>query len=304
LQPIVPCPDAVPDALPEILLLAGDPDENAASILANDLWLKYRTSHNWGLKVWDNTVASLQQIPSITEGRNARLACALRYATFLWKIDQNLPNGLDSDVLRWFHGAGNAEIPGLGADTWEILTAVLLYLAVNGGLKTITILEGLVYPAWHMGGRDNVVEPYLAAANSLCLDLLLREDGRDRVLPPTDFIEVQCLRTKRQDVFEEPHFPLLIASLPALISLENNTKISEDLRRQCTNLRCRLCQDPGFRQGAYRKLDIIRDTFENSPFLMDQGTYSEDLSKREIAGLKVILYDSNDGEHSRRLTPT
>lgn len=260
--------------------------------------MKYRTSDDWGFKVWNNTVASLRQVPSIIEDADTRQACALRYATFLWKVDQHLQNGLDADILRWLNGSGKAEVIDLSAEVWSMFVAVLLYLSVGGGLQITTVLEGLVYPAWNMGSTGHLPEHYLAAANSLCFDLLLREDGRGRVLPPTDLFEVQRLRTRRQSVYEEPHFSLLIASIPALISLEINPDVPPNLRIESTGLRFRLCQDPGFRQGAYRDLNVIRDAFDNSPFLMDQSIYSDELCKREIAGLKTILYDSTDGKLS------
>lgn len=276
--------------------MAGEPDPNSGSILANGLWMKYRTSVDWGFKVWDNTIASLRQIPNMTEDISARYACALRYASFLWKVDQHMADGLDGDILQWLRGPGKHELVALGADTWEVLVAVILHLTVNGGVKTTTILEGLIYPAWQMGSTTSVSSHYLAAANKLCFDLLLRDEGSGRALPPTNLFELQCIRTRRRAVFEEPHFSLLAASIPFLISLENNPGILEDLRLESTALRCRLCQDPAFRQGAYRDLNIIRNAFENSPFLTHQGAHSEDLCRREIAGLKMILYDSSDGE--------
>ncbi|KAF9528525.1 hypothetical protein CPB83DRAFT_314750 [Crepidotus variabilis] len=291
LQPRVQNPEPVPAVLPQILLLAGDPNPNAPSILANGLWMKYRASTDWGWKVWDNTVASLRQVPTMTLEAEARSACALRYGSFLWKVDQHLPNGLDGDILAWFTGPGRAELAGLSVEVWDVLKTVLLYLAVHGGVKTTTVLTGVVYPAWQMGGSGNVPEQQLAAANSLCCDMLLNEEGRVGDMPPTNLFEVQYIQTNRQSVFCEPNFSALVASIPALISLENNKDIPDQLRSDSTSLRGKLCHDPGFRQGAYRDLDIIRHAFENSPYLADQ---SADLCKREIAGLKVILHDAND----------
>ena len=46
--------DTVPPVLPEILLLAEDCKLDAPSILVNSLWYRYRTSSDWGWKVWDN----------------------------------------------------------------------------------------------------------------------------------------------------------------------------------------------------------------------------------------------------------
>lgn len=295
LQPRVENSEPVPDVLPEILLLAGDPNQNAPSILANGLWMKYRASANWGWKVWDNTVASLRQIPSMTPDSETRTACALRYGSFLWKIDQHLPNGLDGDILSWFGGPGKAELAALSDEVWDILKIVLLYLAVHGGVTTTTVLEGVVYPAWHMGGSGKVPEPHLTAANSLCSDLLLNEEGQHGDVPPTNLFEVQCIQTNRQSVFKEPHFSLLVAAIPALIALENNTDIPEHRRSDATDLRARLCHDAGFRQGAYRDLDVIRRAFEDSHYLGDQNAKSADLCKRETTGLKMILHDANDG---------
>lgn len=303
LQPIVQRSDPVPEVLPEILLLAGDPDSNAPSILANGLWIKYRTSSDWAWKVWDNTVASLRQIPSMTQDADARHACALRYGCFLWRIDQHLPHGLDGDVLQWFLGPGKSEVVALNADAWDVLSVVLLYLVVNDALKTTTIMEGLVYPAWQLGaagisGQVPVLETYLYAANSLCSHLLLQDDGGNNTMPPVDLSEAQSIRTRCQGVYDKPHFPLLVANIPTLISLENNQDVPEALRNESTSLRCRLCQGSGFRQGAYRNLDLIREAFESSPYLMDSYPSSESLSKSAVAGLRMILCDSREGRTS------
>lgn len=302
MQPVAQQAETVPDVLPEILLLAGDPDPNGPSFLANGLWIKYRTSMDWAWKVWDNTVASLRQIPSMTNDMEARRACAMRYGTFLWRVDQHLPKGLDQDVLRWFLGPGQAEVLALSVEAWDVLKVVLLFLAVHGALKSTTILQGLVYPAWKLGVIGSVTQPvvtetYLSAANSLCFDLLLQEDVHNDSVPPTDLFELQSIRTRRQAVYDEPHFPLLVSSIPTLISLENNDDISDAKRSESTALRCRLCQQSGFRRGAYRNLEIIREAFENSPYLMDEDPSSEHLSKRAIAGLRIILCDSTDGKH-------
>ena len=300
LQPIVQRSDPVPEVLPEILLLAGDPDSNAPSILANGLWIKYRTSSDWAWKVWDNTVASLRQIPSMTQNVDARRACALRYGCFLWRIDQHLPHGLDGDVLQWFLGPGKSEVVALSADAWDVLSVVLLYLVVNDALKTTTIMEGLVYPAWQLGAAGNsdqvhVLETYLYTANNLCSHLLLQDDGGNNTMPPIDLSEAQSIRTRCQAVYEKPHFPMLVASIPTLISLENNQDVPEALQNESTSLRCRLCQGSGFRQGAYRNLDLVREAFESSPYLMDSYPSSESLSKRAVAGLRMILCDSREG---------
>ncbi|KAF9567913.1 hypothetical protein CPC08DRAFT_813741 [Agrocybe pediades] len=294
LQPVVEQPDIVPDFLPEILLLAAETDPNAPSALANGLWIKYRTSMDWAWKVWDNTIASLRQIPTMTSDLEARHACAIKYADFLWKVDEHLPHGLDQSVLDWLLGPMKAEIVALDGEAWEILKTVLLFLVVRDALKTTTLLQGIVYPAWQLCANRSISETYLSAANSLCFQLLLPNEANVDAIPPTDLFEVQCIQTRRQSVYDEPHFPLLVENIPALISLENNNVISAVLRQESTSLRCRICQESGFRRGAYRNLDLIRNTFENSQYFLDQDPSSGELSKRAIAGLKIILCDSTD----------
>lgn len=300
LRPVVDRPEIVPEALPEILLLMGNPEINAPSILANGLWIKYRASRDWAWRVWDNTVASLRQIPSMAPNVQARRACALQYGTFLWRVDQHLPNGLDADVLQWFLGPGKNELMALSPDAWDVMKTVLLFLVIHGSLKITTIMEGLVYPAWKLGaaesvGQASLSETYLSAANTLTFHLLLQEDNCENTVPPMDLAELQAIQTRRQAAYEEPHFPSLVGSIPILISLENNMDINGSLRQELTTLRCRICQESGFRQGAYRNLDVVRDIFENSPYLIDQDPNSEELSKRAITGLRMILCDSTDG---------
>jgi mediator of RNA polymerase II transcription subunit 12, fungi type len=289
--------EPIPD-LSELLDLPNDDDPNAPSAYANRFWIKYRTSLDWASKVWDNTVTSLRYIPEKVFDAEIRLNHALRYGAFLWKVDQHLPNGLDGDILQWLLGPGRVVVASLNADAWEVLGVVLIYLVVHGALKTTTILRGLIYPAWQMGaGSANqplISETHLSAANGLCSRLLLgREESNE--MPPTELFEAQSIRTRRQEVYDEPHFSLLVSSIPTLISLEINEELPESLRLESTSLRCQLCQESGFRQGAYRNLDVIREAFESSPYLIDEDPTSENLSKRAIAGLRMILCDSTDG---------
>jgi mediator of RNA polymerase II transcription subunit 12 len=291
--------DIVPDVLPEILLLAGDPDADSPSLLANSLWIKYRTSFDWAWKIWDNTVASLRQVPVMTSDVVGRRACALRYGAFLWHVDQHLATGLDNEVLQWFLGPGKNEVAALSADAWDVLTVVLLHLSVHGALKTTTILRGLVYPAWQLAAtvsgdqQSNSIETFLRAANSLCQRLLLLNDVNDDGLPPTDLHDVQCICTRRQDVYCAPHFSSLISSIPFLICVENNISVPEDLRIESTSLRHSLCQDRDFRQGAYRNLDAIREAFEEALQHLDEN--SAHLSKHIVSGLRMLMCDTNDG---------
>ncbi len=289
-------PVAVPDVLPEILLLAGDFDPQAPSTLANGLWIKYRMSYDWAWKVWDNTVASLRQIPAMTPEESGRRDCALRYAHFLCHIDQHLPSGLDDEVLRWFLGPGKHEVAMLSPETWDIATVLLLFLVVRGALKTTTIMTGLVYPAWQLGASASTpqqasqMELFLAAANNLVKVLLLCEEGTAAAMPPADIFDIQRLRTRKQDVYCDPHFPVLVTNIPIIVSLENNELIPETLRAEVKTIRHCLYEDNNFRQGTFRNLDALRTAFEHAMNLLENT--SPEVGDRTMAALRMIFSEA------------
>lgn len=296
LQPVTGSPDVVPRVLPEILLLADQPNPEAASILANSLWYKYRTAVDWAWKVWDNTVASLRQIPAMTSDLASRQACAMRYGSFLLQIDQHLPSGLDDQVLQWLLGPGKSEVAALTSEAWEVLAMVLLYLSVHGALSTTTILRGLVYPAWQVAAQLSPSQPcetgdvFLAAANNLLECLLFQEEGRSDGMPPTDLLEIQRIRTRRQDVYREPHFSLLVANIPTLVLVEHNPEIPTKLKESSAAIRHKLCKIREFRRGAYRNLDAVRAAFEQP---LQSGEVDERLDEPIVDALRMVLGESH-----------
>lgn len=296
LRPVTEHPESVPDRLTEILLMAADTAADAPSLLANGLWIKYRTSLDWAWKVWDNAIASLRQVPLMNSDTTRRKACALQYGMFLWQVNQHLPDGLDGDVQRWFAGPGQNEIAALTAEAWQVVTVSLLYLCIHGALKSTTILTGVVYPAWQLGATESTpeVHVFLTSANNLFRQLLLQETPNTTGIPPVDLFDVQCLQTRRRTVYEEPHFSCLVKSIPLLILLENKLDIPQEIRAEFTSLRHQLCHGNQFRQGAYRSLDVIRAAFEDYPPLPEQS--SANLGQNIIAGLRTILGDNVDGE--------
>ncbi|KAJ4468328.1 hypothetical protein J3R30DRAFT_3305964 [Lentinula aciculospora] len=298
LQPVAHHSDSVPDVLPEILVLVGNPSPDAPSLLANGLWIKYRMTLDWAWKVWDNTIASLRQIPTVSLDIRERRSCALRYGIFLYHVNRHLANGLDDQVLGWFLERGKDEVAVLSQDVWDIVKVVLLYLVVRGALRTTTILEGLVWPAWLLGAsvsddQGPALWVYLGAANDLCRRLLLTEDCSSDMIPPTNLLEVHCIRTRRQDVYREPYFPSMIANIPILVSLENNTRVSEQLRQDAQEIRQLLCEDKLFRQGVFRNLDAVRIAFEQSMQIAEGN--GENVFKPTIAALSMILGETMKG---------
>ncbi|EPQ57624.1 hypothetical protein GLOTRDRAFT_137894 [Gloeophyllum trabeum ATCC 11539] len=291
--------DSVPAVLPEILLLAQDLTQDAPSRLANSLWYKYRTAPDWAWKVWDNTVASLRQIPMMSSDPSSRHICALRYGSFLLHVDQHLPRGFDEQVLEWCLGSGKNEVAALTSDSWPIVTIVLLFLAVQGALTITTILQGFVYPAWQSGANCGspeqgvAVQVFLCAANDLFERLLLASDCNLDDFPPSDLLQLQRLFTRRLDVYGEKHFPPLVAMIPNLVFIEESEFHHDDIRSASRMIREKLCRRSDFRQGAYRNLDTVRVAIERT---LESETISPRLHKPLVNALRLILSDSGSDE--------
>jgi len=290
--------DTVPLVLPEILLLAEDSKPDAPSILAHSLWYKYRTSLDWGWKVWDNTVASLRQVPLMTDDVLKRHVIALQYAQFLLHVDQHLPAGIDEQVLRWFLGTGKGEILALTVDAWDVCTVVLLFLCAHGALPSTTILRGLVYPAWTQlanvsSDQAQSLTTYIQSANALFDCLILREEPQISSRLANNLLDVHRFHTRRQDAFRELHFSSLAAEMPTLVSIEHNSFVPQHLRDVAKELRVRTCESRQFRFAAYRDLDVIRRAFEQP---IQSGSIDETLFEPFVNALKVILSDSSQGK--------
>lgn len=298
LAPRTDHPEIAPSVMPEILLLAEDPKPDAPSILANSLWYKYRTSADWAWKVWDNTVASLRQVPVMSKDHERRHTYALRYGQFLLSVDHHTPSGIDKDVLQWFVGTGKSEVLGLTLETWEVLRVVLLFLCVHGALSTTTLLRGLVYPAWQLGADAGLpylpqaTETFIHAASNLFDALVLQAECVISPIIPQELLDAQRIHTRRQDAFREPHFTLLASNIPTLVLLEYNSMVSDELRGIARDLRLRMCESRDIRQSCYRNLDAVRKGFEHP---IQSGMVAETLCEPLVNALKLILSESNEG---------
>lgn len=279
-------------------MLATDANLEGPSILANSLWYKYRSASDWAWKVWDNTVASLRQIPYMIEDPAGRRSCALRYSTFLIHVDRHLATGLDKHALDWLRGSGKNEIAALSPETWDLFVVVLLHLISTNALTVTSILGGLIYPAWQSAStlssalQGTSLEVILPVVNDLCSRLLLIDDINSDV-PPLDFLQHHGLMTGRRDVYREPYFTALVKTIPTLVLLEQNPNIPETLRQGCGALRVALCSSSVFRMGTFRELDCVHDAFQ---IVLANPDVPEEKRELLISALKLIFNEGQQGE--------
>lgn len=283
----------MPDVVQDISRLANDPSDDAPAMLANGLWFKYRSIPDWGGKAWVDTVTSLR-----LAGPLGREAFSMRCADFLLQIDSHLPYGLDDLVLQWLLGHGRTVLQELSADIWDALTTVLLHLSVHGALKAPTIFEGLILPTWQSAAHISSAEeeqalfPILLAAHNLFERLMFAEAANDDGTPPANLLEIQCIRTRREEFYLSSKFYSLLSSVPVLLALEHNSHVSEEVRHRTGLIRTSLCQQQSFRQGVYRDLDVVRQTFEQS---IVPGGMCENFAEQIAEALQEALCNTRDG---------
>jgi len=298
LQPVSRDDVVVPAHLTDVLLLASDDAPEGPLILAGNLWIKFRGAPSWSRRVWDNVVAALRQIPAITSDVATRRAYAMRYSTFLWHVDQHLPNGLDEQVLTWSLHEGKNEVVALDNDTWSIVTVVILNLCIRGALKATTILNGLVYPSWKAAFHsiqkgEQTSDALLQTVNRLFHDLVLLEEGAgDLTSLPFDLRDIQALQTSRREIYTKSHFPYLCANVPLLVAMENTNTLSSETRAELARIRNQLCEDVAFRCAVFRNLDVVRNAFGR----WNEISEDETLGDRAVEALKVVFCDVDRSE--------
>lgn len=283
-------------------MLAQDPNSDAISTLANTLWYKYRASPDWVWVIWDNVIAALQQVPAMFPDVSARRACALRYGKFLFHVDLHNAEGIDFFARRWFAGPGFLDVRALSAEAWDVVSIVFLHLAVHGALKIATLLYGVIYPAWSIGSSIDSPsqfaqeEVFLRTANSLCWSLLTdciasSEEGG----PPADLLEIQKLKTRQKDVYDDAVFRSLIENTPVLVFVENNEALDYGFREHAGSLRRAISRTVDFRLAAARNLGVVVSTFANP---VDPKGSQERMHDPLVAALRLIFNDEEGDDRA------
>ena len=277
---------------PRIAMLAQEDDTS----LATNLWMRHGFSANWVQEVWQNTLECLRELPTAGNGVGVRHVRILRYAQFLWDIDQHLlPGALDQLVFHWAVGPGRAEFRHLDSDVWSALSTVLLYLVARDSLTAPNVMKGVVYPAWELcttipGTSASVI---LSSVNHIALRLLVHDQENPAAPSSEQIDEIQKLQTRRRAIYLEENFSLLVTALPNLVTLEYKDDIGEDLRSSITQLRIAISKHSGFRTVAYRNLELVSRAFWN----VDAQSLPQNVERHLGSALQHILSDSEPCGH-------
>jgi len=267
--------------------------------LATTIWMRHGFAVNWVHDVWQHTLEALRDIRSRDgEDNTSCNARALRYAQFLWDIDQHLlPGSFDQLVYQWAIGPGKTEFRHFDEDNWTALSVLLLYLVAKDALSAPNVLRGVVYPIWEFccSNSGPSIPIMLSGANHIARHLLVpdRQDTGPMLTYRLD--EIQKLQTRRRAVYIDENFGHLVSAMPNLVNLEHKQDLPEVLRTAAGDLRTTLSKDSEFRMVAFRNLELVSKAFWNS----DSSQTLPDSDRHLGNALQEILSDSEPCELKR-----
>jgi mediator of RNA polymerase II transcription subunit 12, fungi type len=272
---------------PHIAMLAQEDDTS----LATNLWMRHGFTANWVQEVWQTSLECLREISRAEAAAESRHTRILRYARFLWDIDQHLlPGALDQLVFQWAVGPGRTEFPHLDSDIWSALSTVLLYLVARDALTAPNVMKSVVYPAWELsttipGSSSSVM---LRSVNHIASRLLVHDQANLATTSNEHIDEMQKLQTRRRAIYAEENFSLLVTALPNLVTLEHKEDVDDELRDSITRLRTAISKHPEFRMVAYRNLELVSRAFWN----VDAQSLPQNVERHLGSALQQILSDS------------
>ncbi|KAF8532506.1 hypothetical protein JB92DRAFT_3138291 [Gautieria morchelliformis] len=264
--------------------------ENDTS-LATNIWMRHGFAANWVQEVWQNTLECLRELPAAETDVEERDVRILRYAQFLWDIDQHLlPGALDQLVFHWAVGPGRTEFRRLSSDVWSALSTVLLYLVARDALTAPNVMKGVVFPSWELcttltGPSASII---LSPVNRIASHLLVHDQKDPAATSSEQIDENQKFQTRRRAIYAEENFSLLVTALPNLVTLENKDDIDDNLRNSIAHLRTAISKHPKFRMVAYRNLELVSRAFWN----VDAQSLPQNVERHLGNALQQILSDS------------
>ncbi|KAF8530471.1 hypothetical protein BU17DRAFT_35400 [Hysterangium stoloniferum] len=278
-----------PSMFPRIAMLVQQDDTS----LATNIWMCHGFAGNWVQEVWQHTLEALRGLQASELNTEARVVRILRYAQFLWDINQHmLPGAFDQLIFQWATGPGKMEMRHFNENMWAAMSTIILHLVARDALTAPNIMKGVVYPVWDacttVAGSFGAV--MLRTVNYLASQLLVQGRGlEDHTRLPSDRLEeIQKLKTRGRAIYTEENFCQLVAALPNLVTLEHKNDIDESLRISTAQLRTAISKHCKFRMVAYRNLELMSRAFWN----VDSQTLPQDFERHLGGALQQILSDS------------
>lgn len=241
----------------------GDP-ESAAS-LGERMFTRHGPYAIWADLWWVTVARAIStNAPQASQGSLVDTAMA-----HISTVDQG---GLDATVSNWFDTLQPpAKVDLLGQRSSPFLH-ILLRLVTWRRLSSLTLLDKLVFPIWHLTATSCLASRsrqssrvQAAVENTIMLaHQLLVTTGPHKNLPPSNLEEALVLQTARTRVLHNTHVPSLIRHLPFLVVLQYSQAIWPKTRTSIAELLDSLAATAEFKTAAFRHLDLLKDAFLSS----------------------------------------
>nr|XP_019008399.1 uncharacterized protein I206_06958 [Kwoniella pini CBS 10737]OCF47180.1 hypothetical protein I206_06958 [Kwoniella pini CBS 10737] len=266
--------------------------EDNATALAPKLFVRHGSFNNWSHQWWRAIVEVLQH-PSSHLSHDATLRTVISHIAV---VMQETPDSLEPIIIAWLDTlAPVALIDTLGKRSGSLITHVLLELVIARQLRTLTLLERIVYPIWKH--TSNIVltprrrlssKQTQAVGNTInIVAQLLVSPPLIPFLPPFDPTNSLIALAYRQAVFCGFHVQNLIRHLPFLVVLEKSANLSDNSNKTISStLRC-LAMTAEFKTAAFRNLGILKDAFLSTEWSKPSSCHELEAGMEDT--LKLIM---------------
>lgn len=282
--------DSMPATIPDIALL-NSPESEAPTMIANSLWFRYRAVAGWGKSIWQSSFLVVRGIATQID-QLADMTSITSLGRLLVQIDHHIPLGLKTDIMNWLIHDGHAALVRLSNTEWQAFIELLRYLVHHNVIDTSIILAGIIHPAWKIGaseeGSDASVQASLLQGALLLFDFLQSHAERDECESEDPYA-----RSQPENCFDEPHFTLLVATIPLMTLMELNEAHLCNFRRSVERARRNLCHSTSFRNSLSRNAAAVRQAFE--PFLL-APSFQPHKRRLLMDALRVALYGAAPGK--------
>lgn len=241
----------------------GDP-ESAAS-LGERMFTRHGPYAIWA-DLWWATVAKAISTNAPQASQGSLIETALAHIS---TVDQG---GLDATISNWLDTLQPPAKVDLFNQRSSPFLHILLRLIVSRRLTSLTVLDKLIFPVWHLTATTYLAsrsrQPsrvQAAVENTVMLaHQLLVTIGPHGHLPPSSLEEALVLQTARTRVLHDKHVPSLIRHLPYLVVLQYSRAIWPKTRGSIAELLDSLAATAEFKTAAFRHLDLLKDAFLSS----------------------------------------
>nr|XP_019047064.1 hypothetical protein I302_03671 [Kwoniella bestiolae CBS 10118]OCF25994.1 hypothetical protein I302_03671 [Kwoniella bestiolae CBS 10118] len=272
-------------------VLSGAKEDHAIA-LAPKLFVRHGSFSNWSNQWWSTIIQHLQH-PSSHVSQDSTLRTI---DSHILAVRRDAQNQLEPVISSWLDGlTPTALVDMFGKRSGGLISPLLLELAVERCVSTLTLLEKLIYPIWKytssiiLTPRRRLSSKQINAVNNTInmASQLLVSPPLIATLPPTIPTHSLIVLAFRQAVFCGVSVQNLIKHLPLLVVLLKSAMLSENTNSTISSLLRCLAMTAEFKTAAFRNLNILKDTFLSTEWSKPSSAHGLEAGMEDT--LKLIM---------------